>query len=195
MIPFKHLTSKLKKSLQNKELTFGSWLTIPHRSIIEIFAKSGFDWLVIDLEHSPIGIDQTAELIAHIQGNGMQALVRVNKNQEVIIKSVLDAGADGIMIHSRKTDPGEIIEFCQFYRALSNRKALVVVPSSYNSITEPQLVELGVDIVIYANHLLRSAYPAMQKTAYSILENGRSLECDSTLMSISEILNLIPGTN
>ena len=107
----------------------------------------------------------------------------------------LDAGADGIMIHSRKTDPGEIIEFCQFYRALSNRKALVVVPSSYNSITEPQLVELGVDIVIYANHLLRSAYPAMQKTAYSILENGRSLECDSTLMSISEILNLIPGTN
>ena len=98
MIPFKHLTSKLKKSLQNKELTFGSWLTIPHRSIIEIFAKSGFDWLVIDLEHSPIGIDQTAELIAHIQGNGMQALVRVNKNQEVIIKSVLDAGADGIIV-------------------------------------------------------------------------------------------------
>ena len=98
MIPFKHKTSKLKKRLKNKELTIGSWLTIPHRSIVEIYAKSGFEWLVIDLEHSPIGIEQTAELIAHIQGNGMQALVRVNKNQDVIIKSVLDAGADGIVV-------------------------------------------------------------------------------------------------
>ena len=98
MIPFKHQTSRLKQRLQKKELTVGSWLTIPHRSVVEVFAKSGFEWLVIDLEHSPIGIDQTAELIAHIQGNGMQALVRVTKNEEVIIKRVLDAGADGIVV-------------------------------------------------------------------------------------------------
>ena len=98
MIPFKHQKSRLKQKLQKKELTVGSWLTIPHRSVVEVFAKSGFEWLVIDLEHSPIGIDQTAELIAHIQGNGMQALVRVTKNEEVIIKRVLDAGADGIVV-------------------------------------------------------------------------------------------------
>jgi 2-dehydro-3-deoxyglucarate aldolase len=98
MIPFKHQASRLKQRLQKKELTVGSWLTIPHRSVVEVFAKSGFEWLVIDLEHAPIGIDQTAELIAHIQGNGMQALVRVTKNEEVIIKRVLDAGVDGIVV-------------------------------------------------------------------------------------------------
>lgn len=98
MIPFKHKPSRLKASLQKKELTVGTWLSIPHRSVVEIFGKSGFDWVVIDLEHAPIGIDQTANLISCIQGSGMQALVRVNKNEEVVIKSVLDAGADGIIV-------------------------------------------------------------------------------------------------
>jgi len=98
MIPFKHSTSRLKEKLKNRELTIGSWLTIPHRSIVEILGKSGFEWIVIDLEHAPITISKAAELIAHIQGNAMQALVRVHKNEEVIIKSVLDAGADGIVV-------------------------------------------------------------------------------------------------
>lgn len=98
MIPFIHKPSRLKVSLQKKELSTGTWLTIPHRAVVEIFGKSGFDWVVIDLEHAPIDIEQTAELIAHIQGNGMQALVRVTKNEEVIIKRVLDAGADGIVV-------------------------------------------------------------------------------------------------
>ena len=98
MIPFTHKPSRLKVSLQKKELSTGTWLTIPHRAVIEIFGKSGFDWVVIDLEHAPIDIEQTAELIAHIQGNGMQALVRVTKNEEAIIKRVLDAGADGIVV-------------------------------------------------------------------------------------------------
>ncbi len=98
MIPFTHKPSRLKVSLQKKELSTGTWLTIPHRAVVEIFGKSGFDWVVIDLEHAPIDIEQTAELIAHIQGNGMQALVRVTKNEEAIIKRVLDAGADGIVV-------------------------------------------------------------------------------------------------
>ncbi len=110
-------------------------------------------------------------------------------------KAYLDAGADGIMIHSRKKDPDEIFEFCELYSELENKKPLVVVPSSFNMVTEDELMKRGVNIVIYANHLLRSAYPAMLNTTKMILENQRSLECDKNLMSIKEILNLIPGTN
>ena len=73
------------------------------------------------------------------------------------------------------------------------RRPLVLVPSSYNKIYENELEEIGADIVIYANHLLRSAYPSMKETAISILENERSLECDNSIMSIKEILNLIPN--
>ena len=98
MIPFKRNSSLLKEKLNKKQLTIGTWLTIPHRTVVEILSKSGFEWIVIDMEHSPINISEVADLIAHIQGNGMQALVRVNKNNEVIIKSVLDAGADGIVV-------------------------------------------------------------------------------------------------
>ncbi len=107
-------------------------------------------------------------------------------------KAYLDAGADGIMIHSRRKSPAEILEFCARHRELPNRKVLVVVPSTYNTITEDELVAAGVNIVIYANHLLRSAYPAMVQTANSILEHGRSAECDERLLPISEILRLIP---
>ena len=109
-------------------------------------------------------------------------------------KAYLDAGADGIMIHSRKKEPDEIFEFCNLYKNIKNKKPLVVVPSSYNSVTESELASIGVNIVIYANHLVRSAYPAMIITAKSILENSRSLECDDSLLSIREILELIPGT-
>lgn len=109
-------------------------------------------------------------------------------------KAYLDAGADGIMIHSRKKEPDEIFEFCRRYRALPNRKVLVAVPSSYNSVTEDELAAQGVNVVIYANQLLRAAYPAMKAVAESILTHHRSLECDTKLMSIKEILNLIPGT-
>lgn len=109
-------------------------------------------------------------------------------------KAYLDAGADGIMIHSRKKEPDEIFEFCRRYRELPNRKVLVAVPSSYNSVTEDELAAQGVNVVIYANQLLRAAYPAMKAVAESILTHHRSLECDTKLMSIKEILNLIPGT-
>ena len=109
-------------------------------------------------------------------------------------KAYIKAGADGIMIHSRKKEPDEILEFCDEYKKIKQKKPLVVVPSSFNSITEEELLNHGVNIVIYANHLLRSAYPSMLDTAKSILENGRSLECDESLMSIKDILELIPGT-
>ena len=106
----------------------------------------------------------------------------------------LNAGADGIMIHSRQKDPAEILEFCRRYGEFENRKPLVVVPSSYNTITEDELEKAGANIVIYANQLLRSAFPAMQDTARSILRHSRSAECDHQMMSIKEILELIPGT-
>ena len=109
-------------------------------------------------------------------------------------KAYLAAGADGIMIHSRKKDPEEILEFCSRYNKFGANKPLVVVPSSFNSITEDELMNAGVNIVIYANQLMRSAFPAMKKTAESILTHSRSLECDEHMLSIKEILELIPGT-
>ena len=105
----------------------------------------------------------------------------------------IDAGADGIMIHSKEKDPAEILEFCREYAKLPKRVHLVAVPSSYAQITETELHQAGVNIVIYANQLIRSAYPAMVNTAKSILENERALECGEYCMPIKEILTLIPG--
>lgn len=109
-------------------------------------------------------------------------------------KAYIDAGADGIMIHSKQKDGKEIMDFCKLYKKFEKRVPLVAVPSSYNQIYEKQLMEAGVNVVIYANHLLRSAYPAMVNTAKSILEHERSYEGNDNCMSIKEILNLIPGT-
>lgn len=109
-------------------------------------------------------------------------------------EAYLEAGADGIMIHSRQKSPDEIFEFCDRYNKLPNRKPLVAVPSSYNQVTEEELQSRGVNVVIYANQLLRSAYPAMMETAKSILTHHRSAECDERMLSIKEILELIPGT-
>ncbi len=109
-------------------------------------------------------------------------------------KAYIEAGADGIMIHSREKKPDEIFEFCKIYNKLENRKPLVAVPSSYNNVTEEELQAHGVNIVIYANQLLRSAYPAMVNVAKSILTHHRSAECDRNMLSIKEILELIPGT-
>lgn len=107
-------------------------------------------------------------------------------------RAYIEAGADGIMIHSRQREPREVLEFCAAYRTLEARVPLVAVPSSYNAIRESDLIEHGVNIVIYANHLLRSAYPAMLATATEILRNGRSLECDADILPIGDVLKLIP---
>jgi len=121
-----------------------------------------------------------------IAGKGIEdALMRA--------KAYIEAGADGIMIHSKEKKPDEILKFCEEYKKFEARVPLVAVPSTYNIITEKELTEAGVSIVIYANQLLRSAYPAMIDTAISILENERSFEADNKMMPISEILNLIPG--
>ena len=101
------------------------------------------------------------------------------------------AGADGIMIHSRKKDPAEIVEFCDKFRADNKETPIVVVPSSFNTITEEELAEHGVNIVIYANQLTRSAFPAMQQTAKDILKYHRAKEVDDRLMPIKQIITLI----
>ena len=102
-----------------------------------------------------------------------------------------EAGADGIMIHSRKKEPDEILEFCRLFREKDERTPIVVVPTSFNSITEEALAAAGVNIVIYANQLTRSAFPAMQGTAVEILKNHRALEVDSRLMPFKDIIRLI----
>ncbi len=106
-------------------------------------------------------------------------------------KAFVKAGADGIMIHSRKKDPAEIIEFCDKFRLEDKETPIVVVPSSFNSITEEELAEHGVNIVIYANQLTRSAFPAMKQTAMDILKYHRAKEVDDRLLPIKDIITLI----
>lgn len=88
----------LKNNLINNKVTLGSWITIGHQSVVEIMASGGFDWLCLDMEHSVIELKDAQNLIAHIHANGMDALVRVGKNEEVIIKRVMDAGATGVIV-------------------------------------------------------------------------------------------------
>jgi phosphoenolpyruvate phosphomutase len=118
----------------------------------------------------------------------------LEKGQEDALKrafAYVDAGADGIMIHSRKKLPDEIFAFCDAFRKENMHTPIVVVPTSFNSVTEAELAQHGVNIVIYANQLTRSAFPAMQSTAVEILKNHRALETDSRLMPIKEIITLI----
>lgn len=109
-------------------------------------------------------------------------------------KAYIESGADGIMIHSKEKSSKEILDFCEEYKKLENRVTLVAVPTTYNSISEKELVKAGVNVVIYANHLLRSAYPSMVNTAKTILYNERSLETDKYCHPIKDILTLIPGS-
>ena len=105
------------------------------------------------------------------------------------------AGADGIMIHSKNKDGMDIKEFCQRFREVDNHTPIVAVPTTYAQFTEEELASWGINVVIYANHMLRSAYPAMVKCAERILETTRCLEAsDEYCMPIKQILNLIPGT-
>lgn len=106
-------------------------------------------------------------------------------------RAYVKAGADGIMIHSRKKDPAEILEFCDKFREENKETPIVVVPSSFNTITEEELAQHGVNIVIYANQLTRSAFPAMEQTAKDILKYHRAKEVDDRLMPIKDIISLI----
>jgi len=104
----------------------------------------------------------------------------------------IKAGADGIMIHSKDKNPREILEFCERYKKFKYRVPLVAVPTTYNKITEERLRRAGVRVVIYANHLLRSSYPAMVKTAELILKHHRAYEASKLCLPIKDILRLIP---
>lgn len=126
-----------------------------------------------------------ARIESLILGKGMDdALERSQK--------YLEAGADGIFIHSRQKDGKEILEFCDKYKKLGLTKPLVVAPTSFNSIHQDDLQKAGINIVIHANHLLRSAYPAMVETAKTILRCGRSSDVDKSLIPVSEFLQLFP---
>lgn len=101
------------------------------------------------------------------------------------------AGADGIMIHSRKKDPDEIFEFCDTFRKENQETPIVVVPTSFNQVTEEELASHGVNIVIYANQLTRAAFPAMQSVASEILKHHRAKEVDDRLMPFKDVIRLI----
>lgn len=104
------------------------------------------------------------------------------------------AGADGIMIHSKDKSGDDVKEFCLAFRKEYSHVPLVLVPTTYNQFTEEEFQRWGANIIIYANHMLRAAYPAMVNAAKLILEYGRSLEADPLCMPIKQILELIPGT-
>jgi phosphoenolpyruvate mutase len=107
----------------------------------------------------------------------------------------VEAGADGIMIHSKSNTPNEIFKFAKIFKKTFEDIPLIAVPSSYNKVREEVLINNGFNVVIYANHMLRASYPAMRNVALDILRNRRSYDSDKNLLSIKEILNLIPGTN
>jgi phosphoenolpyruvate phosphomutase len=110
-------------------------------------------------------------------------------------RAYVAAGADGIMIHSKERDAREVADFCAGYREFATKVPLVAVPTTYHHLTEAELGAMGFQMVIYANHLLRSAYPAMKRTAERILAHRRALEVDDACVSIRDVLNLIPGSH
>ena len=106
----------LKNKLANKELTIGTWVTIPNQAVIEILATAGFEWITLDIEHSAVSIESIQNLLGHIQGNDLQGLVRVSKNEEVVIKRVMDAGADGIIVPmiKNKEEAEQAVSFVKY---------------------------------------------------------------------------------
>jgi phosphoenolpyruvate phosphomutase / 2-hydroxyethylphosphonate cytidylyltransferase len=108
-------------------------------------------------------------------------------------RAYTEAGSDAILIHSKDNNTEQLFSFCKTYNSYENHVPLVLVPSAYSHVSEDELADVGARVVIYANHLLRSAYPSMKKTAESILVHGRALEAEQFCMPIKEIINLIPG--
>ena len=128
------------------------------------------------------GVNLTNSALAN--GSHPDAVVSVHR-------AYIDAGADGIMIHSKKNEPTEIIAFCQEFSKFIKKVPLIVVPTTYNMIYEKELQDMGVNLVIYANHMLRSAYLAMVKTANTILKHKRSYEAEKYCLPIKEFINII----
>jgi phosphoenolpyruvate phosphomutase len=105
----------------------------------------------------------------------------------------LGAGADGVLIHCRDRTPERVLDFCRRFRAAGHTAPLAAVPSAYPGVREAELAAVGVNLVIYANQLLRSAYPAMRRTAEAILRHGRALEAEEGCLGLDEIIRLVPG--
>lgn len=126
----------------------------------------------------------------------IESLIAGHSMEEALERAdaYVKAGADGIMIHSKNKSGEDIHEFITRFRQVHHRIPIVVVPTTYDHVTDTELSEWGANIVIYANHMLRSAYPAMKNCARTILEHGRALEVRDLCMPIKEILELIPGT-
>ena len=159
-------------------------------------------------------VQQTQDSIAHFQEK-IRAGKRAQKTRDFMICArieslileagmedaltrafaFVEAGADAIMIHSRKKDPTEIFTFVESFRSRDRVTPLVVVPTSFNQVTEDEWRSRGVNVVIYANQLTCAGFPAMQSAARSILTHHRAQECDASLMPIGEIIRLIPEEN
>jgi phosphoenolpyruvate phosphomutase len=124
----------------------------------------------------------------------IESLIAGKSVSDAIIRAnaYIEAGADAIMIHSKNKDPVKLIEFCKQYKQFKNKVPLVVVPTTYNHLTEDELKDMGASIVIYANHLLRASYNSMKQVAEKILGNKRSLETDNICLPIKEVLSLMP---
>ncbi len=125
----------------------------------------------------------------------IESLIAGKDVKDAMMRAMIyvEAGADGIMIHSKDKSGEDIFEFMRQFREYSKDIPVILVPTSYNQFTEKELAEKGANIIIHANHLLRAAYPAMVKAAETILENGRSKEADEFCLPINDVLTLIPG--
>ena len=126
----------------------------------------------------------------------VESFILGNTLEDAIVrsKSYVECGADGIMIHSKEKSGEDIKSFCESFRKFNQVTPIIIVPSTFNHIKESEFITWGVNVVIYANHMLRSSYPAMLDVAKSILINERSSDCDDLCLPIKEILTLIPGT-
>lgn len=145
------LNNTLRKRIKGGELTLGSWITIGHPNVAEILANAGFDWLVIDIEHNPIDISMVQTLITTIQSKGVAAFVRVSKNEEVVIKHVLDAGADGIIVPMicSKADAVQAVDYAK-YPPIGKRGVGLARAQQYGTGFEAYKKWVAEDLVVIA---------------------------------------------
>lgn len=145
------LNRTLRKRIKASELTLGSWITIGHPNVAEILANAGFDWLVIDIEHNPIDISMVQTLITTIQSKGVAAFVRVSKNEEVVIKHVLDAGADGIIVPMvcSKDDAIQAVDYAK-YPPIGKRGVGLARAQQYGTGFEAYKKWVAEDLVVIA---------------------------------------------
>lgn len=145
------LNNTLRNRIKAGELTLGSWITIGHPNVAEILSNAGFDWLVIDIEHNPIDISMVQTLITTIQSKGVAALVRVSKNEEVVIKHVLDAGADGIIVPMicSKEDAIQAVDYAK-YPPIGKRGVGLARAQQYGTGFESYKKWVAEDLVVIA---------------------------------------------